>query len=179
MTERCKKTIAGILESDQNWTKEVSEHLTSCRDCRVLASEWQTLRTAATEINPPARLDLSIKAAARNNPLRFRLIRRKILKTVYFATAAACVILAAGVFFFNTYPRMTQRLPANSPLAAWHSGLDRHLFELDTELEINREMINLGPDKSRQEILDIMLPLPANAATAATDTMDSDGDNLI
>jgi len=118
------------------------------------------------ELVPPPAADAVVKAAARRRQQRFFLLRRTVAKTIYLTAAAACVMLVAGVFFFSDRDpqNMFRRASSVPPMAAWRSGFDRNMFEVDTEIEINRELINLGPDRSRQETLDVLLPLPASGA---------------
>ena len=166
MNDQCEKVIATILSADRELPDDVAAHLQDCKECRRLSDEWRVLRDTVGELTPPRTVDRAIQAAARRRRC-FHLVRRTIVKTFYLTAAAACIMMVFGVFFFSDrgLQSITRRVPGlSSPLLSWRSGFDRHMFEVDTEIEINREMINLGPDRSRQDALDVLLPLPASVS---------------
>lgn len=169
MKEPCESFVAAIMADGTDLPPEIIAHLETCRNCRKLADDWNAIRGAVDRVDVPATLDRNIKDAAHEHYRRFRMVRRTVIKTVYMAAAAACVMLISGVFFFNDHRPLDRRLSPASPTSTWYSGLDRRIFELDTEIELNREMLNLSPDNRKQEILDLLLPPPPPGYTVDFD----------
>jgi|GEM_PF-3160981 len=182
MMKACEKNQAAILGGDDRLPPDVQTHLSVCADCRNLAAAWAEVREAVDTPVPPAALDRAILTAAAQRSTGFRVLPRRTGRVGYWmaAAAAACVALVVGVFSYlgaDSSLSPVRNTLGNSPMAAWNAGFDRHMFEVDTDLEVNREMINLGPDRSRQEVLDVLLPLPASAAM--TDPADNGDDNML
>lgn len=146
MKGNCDKYIELILSTDKNYSDEVKAHISRCHECRAMASEWKVVREMAEQIEVPDLLDVKVRK-------RISLHRKERTRPVFtwsrigYVAAAACVMLFASVFLFSDKRLQPVEKPQYGTSLKWHSQIDTGIFELETELELNRALIKFGNEK--------------------------------
>ncbi len=166
MKGNCDKYIELILSTDDNYSDEVKAHISRCNECRAMASEWKVVREMAEQIEVPDLLDSKVRrriSSRRKRGTKFVLSWSRIS----YIAAAACVILIASVFMFSDKRRETVQYGSN---LKWHSHIDSEIFELDTELELNRELINFGKDEDKIDYEKLLFPQSDGETVISTDS---------
>jgi len=148
MKKQCDRFMEEILSSDESYSEEVRRHIRTCPSCRVVASEWEAVRSSASRRETPDIVDFSIRNAASARHQRVDYYKHIIHRLVYVTAAAACVLLVFSIFLFSDKRLAPVASPINQNPAAtmWISNLDKGLLTLDTEIEINRRLISISQD---------------------------------
>lgn len=141
MDNKCDKYIETILSCDGDYPDQVMRHIRDCHECRAVASEWRTVRLMAKktkvkeENNSPSGLAI-IKRLRRSKAVL------SSFKTTYVAGALVTVFIIAVFMFSDKRPEDNLIQGIDDALLSWTSPLDAKLFEINTELELNLEMLS-------------------------------------
>ncbi len=169
----CKAALQEILNAGAELTPEVRRHVSECRECRILAEEWQTLQNvkpAHDEFSPPEEIDVVVMREAETF-IQHRRNRPKMLNQwLYLVSAAACVMLVAWICLamLKTNPGGTAKIqvenadnnvPANifkgekrQDILSWQKlDLEDDCVDLAIDIEVIMANLNIGPDKPKKE----------------------------
>jgi hypothetical protein len=175
--KKCHEIQQILLGSEGEYPEDVKKHLEECEECRILAEEWNVLKTVRPpEKEIPRELDAIIRANA-DSFCQNRYIKRQAIKHWFTAAsiaAAAMVLCWAGLSTLNTASTGDTDLPDNgsSTIAlttsaqpvelSWSDvNMENECFELDTEIELNYSSItgsNSEEESDYDEIFKVELP---------------------
>lgn len=160
MSKQCDRFVEEILSTDGKYTDEVQKHIRRCPACRVIASEWQSVRAATERCETPDILDFAIRNAASSRHVKLDYWRHIIYRLVSITAAAACVLLLIAIFMFDDKRLLSPynaAMNANPSATKWISRIDKGLLSLDTEIELNRQLLYISQDQ-QVNFEDILFP---------------------
>jgi hypothetical protein len=160
----CEKTKELIL-SDAESDEKLEAHISSCAECRNIASAWSSLKDTRPKVTPEpsGNIDFKIRAAA-----ALFLDNKKIHHTVFvrrifmYATAACCVFVTWLALDNIDHQSRTQknRFVSSGTIPWSHIDMEKDFFELIAELELSIENIYTGSDANSRNEKEIEVSIP-------------------
>ncbi len=168
MKGNCDKYIELILSTDNNYSDEVKAHISRCNECRAMASEWRVVREMAEQIEVPDLLDAKVR---RKIYLRRKRGSKSFLSwsRMGYIAAAASVMLIASVFMFSDKRHELVDAPTYGASLKWRSQIDSGIFELETELELNRALIKFSSE-NKVDYEELLFPQSDEETVILTDS---------
>lgn len=146
----CNEASEKILLNEQS--EELSAHLAVCRECTMLADEWNLLKDNANRSSvsePSLELDLRICSAAAKHIDEQRQHRRR--KFFYWIPAAAAMFAVCFTVFFavrDNNPDVIMN-PGETKYSYWDAPESyAGLLMLSMEVESASDVLNSGSDNS-------------------------------
>ncbi|MCX6983322.1 MAG: hypothetical protein NT118_01035 [Lentisphaerae bacterium] len=158
----CEKAKELIL-SDAGSGENLEAHISSCAECRNLASAWSSLKDTRPDITaePPGNLDFRIRGAAAlfldNRKIHHKVFVRRIFM---YATAACCVFVTwLALDDIDRQSRTQGDIFVSSGTIPWsHIDMEKDFFELTAELELSIENIHAGGNADSENEVEVSIP---------------------
>ena len=160
----CEKAKELIL-SDTESGEKLEAHISSCAECRNLASAWASLKDKRPDVTaePPVNLDFKIRGAAAlfldNRKIHHKVFVRRIFM---YATAACCVFVTwLALDNIDRQSRTQGHSFVSSGTIPWsHIDMEKDFFELTAELELSIENIHTGGNADIGNEKEIVVSIP-------------------
>ena len=160
----CEKAKELIL-SDAGSGEKIEAHISSCAECRNLATAWSSLKGTRPDATaePPGNLDFRIRGAAAlfldNRKIHHKVFVRRIFM---YATAACCVFVTwLALDDIDRQSRIQGDSFVSSDTIPWsHIDMEKDFFELTAELELSIENIYTGgnADVGNEKEIEVSIP---------------------
>jgi hypothetical protein len=94
---RCKDAESSILSSEK-LTKELNQHVSECRSCKILFDEWSTLKELKGKIqSPPKSIDFLITREAHRFSVNRTTMYSAFTRWASLTATAACIMIISWV----------------------------------------------------------------------------------